>query len=39
MQSTLNSVFDLEERTPVEEVTGETPDISEYLDFKFFDRV
>lgn len=39
MQRTLNSVFGLEERTPLEEVTGETSDISEYLDFQFFDRV
>ena len=26
-------------RTPIEKVTGETPDISEYLDFDFYDRV
>ena len=26
-------------RTPLEIVTGETPDISEYTDFEFYDRV
>ena len=26
-------------RTPLEEVTGKTPDISEYLDFGFYDYV
>ena len=26
-------------RTPLEQVTGETPDISEYLDFSFYDRI
>ena len=26
-------------RTPYEEVTGDTPDISEYLDFDFYDPV
>ena len=26
-------------RTPIEMLTGETPDISEYLDFGFYDRV
>ena len=28
-----------EQRTGIEIVTGETPDISEWLDFKFYDRV
>ena len=26
-------------RTPIEIITGETPDISEYLDFGFYDEV
>ena len=26
-------------RTPIEHITGETPDISEYLDFGFYDWV
>jgi hypothetical protein len=39
MSLTANSSFALEGRTPVEQVTGETPDISEYLDFGFYDWV
>ena len=30
-----NSSFQLQGRTPLEQVTGKTPDISEYLDFSF----
>ena len=29
----------LNSRTPLEQVTGETPDISKYLDFSFYNRV
>ncbi len=36
---TANSVFSLEGRAPIEQLTGETPDISEYLDFSFYDWV
>ncbi len=39
MRMTANSVRILDGRTPLEEVTGETPDISEYLDFGFYDYV
>lgn len=39
MQRSVNSVRALKGRTPIEEVTGETPDISEYLDFGFYDYV
>lgn len=38
-QRTSNSHFALAGRTPFEAITGETPDISEYLDFGFYDRV
>ena len=38
-QRTSNSHFVLSDRTPIEAVTGETTDISEYLDFGFYDRV
>jgi hypothetical protein len=34
-----NSSFSLDGRTPMEQLTGETPDISEYLDFGFYDWV
>ena len=34
-----HSTFTLQGRTPYEHLTGETPDISEYLDFGFWDRV
>ena len=39
MSLTANSSFQLEGRTPIEQVTGETPNISEYLDFSFYDWV
>jgi hypothetical protein len=39
MSLTSNSSFSLDGRTPMEQVTGETPDISEYLDFGFYDWV
>jgi hypothetical protein len=39
MSLTANSSFALEGRTPIEQITGETPDISEYLDFGFYDWV
>ena len=39
MSLTANSSFALEGRTPIEQVTGKTPDISEYLDFGFYDWV
>jgi hypothetical protein len=39
MQRSSNAVISLRGRTPIEEVTGETPDITEYLDFRFYDHV
>ena len=36
---TSNSIFRLHGRTPLEQVTGETPDITEYVDFGFYDFV
>jgi len=39
MSMTANSTFSLDGRTPIEEITGETPDISEYLDFSFYDWI
>jgi hypothetical protein len=39
MSLTANSNFALDGRTPLEQLTGETPDISEYLDFGFYDWV
>ena len=39
MSLTANSSFALAGRTPIEQVTGETPDISEYLDFEFYDWI
>lgn len=39
MSLTSNSSFALDGRTPMEQITGETPDISEYLDFGFFDWI
>lgn len=36
---TANSVFSTNGRTPFEKVTGETPDISEYIDMSFYDWV
>ena len=39
MQHTASYSNDLNGRTPIEKLTGETPDISEYLDFGFYDWV
>ena len=39
MQITASFAADLQGRTPLEALTGETPDISQYLDFGFYDRV
>jgi hypothetical protein len=39
MQRTTSSSIYSNGRTPIEIVTGEIPDISEYLDFGFYDRV
>jgi hypothetical protein len=39
MSLTSNNTFNLEGRTPMEQITGETPDKSEYLDFGFYDWV
>jgi hypothetical protein len=39
MSLTSNSAFSLEGCTPAEQITGKTPDISEYLDFGFYDWV
>ena len=39
MSLTANSSFALDGRTPIEQITGETPDISEYLDFSFYDWI
>jgi hypothetical protein len=39
MNRTVNSVYSREGRTPIEQITGETPDISEYTDFGFYDWV
>ena len=39
MRLTSNTARTLHARTPLEQVTGETPDISEYLDFSFYDYV
>ncbi len=36
---TVNSSHYSEGRVPIEKITGETPDISEYLDFGFYDWV
>ena len=36
---TSNSSFSLEGWTPMEQITGETPDISEYLNFGFYNWV
>ena len=38
-QITASFAADLQRRTPLEALTGETPDISQYLDFGFYDRV
>jgi hypothetical protein len=37
MLLTSNSSFSLDGIKPMEQLTGETPDISEYLDFGFYD--
>jgi hypothetical protein len=34
---TVNTVYSLGGCTPIEQITGETPDISEYTDFGFYD--
>jgi hypothetical protein len=39
MSRTSNSVFSLNGRVPIEHVTGQTVDISEYLDMSFYDWV
>ena len=39
MQQTVSSSRYANRRTPIELLTGETPDISEYLDFSFYDWV
>ena len=39
MSITSNSSFSLDGCTPMEQVTGETPDISEYVDFGVYDWV
>ena len=39
MSLTANSSFQLEGCIPLEQVTGETPNISKYLDFSFYDWI
>jgi hypothetical protein len=39
MSLTSNTAFNLHGRIPMEEITGEIPDISEYLDFGFYDWI
>ena len=39
MQTTASFSADLQGRTPLEALTGETPYISQYLDFGFYDRI
>ena len=39
MQIMASFATDLQGRTPLEALTGETPDISQYLDFGFYDWV
>ena len=36
---TANSSRYVKGRTPIEHITGETPDLSEYIDFGFYDYV
>ena len=36
MQWTASHYVNLDGRTPIEKITGETPDISEYIDFGFY---
>ena len=38
MQCTASTSWDLCTRNVLEQLTGETPEISEYLDFTFYDR-
>ena len=39
MQITASFAADLQKRTLMEALTGETPDISQYLDFGLYDRL
>ena len=39
MKITASFAANIQDRTPLEALTGETPDISQYLDFGFYDRV
>ena len=39
MQITASFAADLQRRTLLEALTGKTPDISQYLDFGFYDRI
>ena len=39
MNITASNSGDMNGRTPLELISGETPDISEYLDFGFYERV
>ena len=39
MQITASFAAYLKGRTPLEELTGETPDISQYLDFGLYNRI
>lgn len=39
LQRTASYAGDLQGRTPIEKILGETPDISEYMDFGFYDWV
>ena len=39
MQMKESFAADLQVRTPLEALTGETPEISQYLDFSFYDQV
>ena len=39
MKITASFASNLQGRTPLEALTGETPDISQYFDFGFYDRV
>ena len=39
IKNTASFAVDIQGRTPLEALTGETPDISQYLDFGFYNRV
>ena len=39
MKITASFAANIQEKTPLEALTRETPDISQYLDFGFYDRV